>query len=120
MYDAVLFGDLHAEPVWVYEQADFSTRLCARARMSLYKLAANLHGDFLQSFGRRHIASIPFWMLGEDGKKGLTFYAIFYERTSFSYFSLAKRAAPRAPVSWGSGGISRGSFSSRLREATMP
>ena len=28
VYDAVIFCDLHAEPTWVYEQADFARRLC--------------------------------------------------------------------------------------------
>ena len=31
VYDAVIFCDLHAEPTWVYEQADFAHRLCERA-----------------------------------------------------------------------------------------
>lgn len=70
VYDAVIFCDLHSEPSWVYEQADFSARLCARAGIPFYKLDADLYADFLQNFGQRHISSIPFWTLGEDGRKG--------------------------------------------------
>ena len=70
VYDAVIFCDLHAEPTWVYEQAAFSARLCAKAGIPFYKLDADLYRDFLQNFGRAHISSIPFWTLGEDGKKG--------------------------------------------------
>ena len=70
VYDVVIFCDLHAEPAWVYEQAAFSARLCAKAGIPFYKLDADLYRDFLQNFGRAHISSIPFWTLGEDGKKG--------------------------------------------------
>ena len=36
VYDAVIFCDLHAEPTWVYEQADFAHRLCERAGIPFY------------------------------------------------------------------------------------
>lgn len=70
IYDAVIFCDLHGEPSWVYCQAAFTASACGKAGIPFYTLEADLHGDFLQNFGRRHIASIPFWTLGEDGKKG--------------------------------------------------
>lgn len=70
IYDAVIFCDLHGEPGWVYRQAAFTASACGKAGIPFYTLEADLRGDFLQNFGRRHIASIPFWTLGEDGKKG--------------------------------------------------
>ena len=70
IYDAVIFCDLHAEPGWVYRQATFTAAACARAGIPFYTLDADLYGNFLANFGRAHIASIPFWTLGEDGRKG--------------------------------------------------
>ena len=70
VYDAVIFCDLHAEPTWVYEQADFARRLCERAGIPFYTLDMDLYGDFISKFGKSRIASVPFWTIGEDGKKG--------------------------------------------------
>lgn len=70
VYSAVIFCDLHAEPSWVYEQAAFVAAVCQRAGIPYYTLDADLYGDFTRSFGRARVASIPFWTLGEDGKKG--------------------------------------------------
>ena len=70
IYDAVIFCDLHAEPSWVYRQAAFTAAACARAGIPFYTLDADLYGNFLANFGRAHIASIPFWTLGENGGKG--------------------------------------------------
>lgn len=70
IYDAVIFCDLHAEPSWVYRQAAFTAATCARAGIPFYTLDADLYGNFLANFGRAHIASIPFWTLGENGGKG--------------------------------------------------
>ncbi len=70
VYDAVIYCHLHSEPAWVYEQADFAARLCDRAGIPFYVLDANLYGDLTRKFGTARIASIPFWTLGEDGKKG--------------------------------------------------
>lgn len=69
-YDAVIFCDLHAEPSWVYEQADFAAALCEKAGIPFYKLDADLYGDFTDRFGNARVASIPFWTLDEDGKPG--------------------------------------------------
>ena len=69
VYDAVIFCDLHAEPTWVYEQADFAHRLCERAGIPFYTLDMDLYGDFISRFGTSRIASVPFWTIGEDGKK---------------------------------------------------
>ena len=70
IYDAVIFCDLHGEPSWVYRQAAFAAAACDKAGIPFYTLEADLYGDFLRNFGRSHIASIPFWTLGENGKKG--------------------------------------------------
>lgn len=70
VYDAVIFCDLHAEESWVYEQADFAARLCARAGIPFYTLDADLYGDFTRKFGNSRVASIPFWTLDHNGKKG--------------------------------------------------
>ena len=70
IYAAVIFCDLHGEPSWVYRQAAFTAAACDKAGIPFYTLEADLHGDFLRNFGRSHIASIPFWTLGENGKKG--------------------------------------------------
>ena len=70
IYDAVIFCDLHAEPSWVYRQADFVSRACADAGIPFYTLSADLYGDFTGNFGRRRVSSIPFWTIGPDGKAG--------------------------------------------------
>ena len=70
IYDTVIFCDLHGEPSWVYQQASFTVAACSKTGIPFYTLDANLYEDFLKNFGCTHIASIPFWTLGEDGKKG--------------------------------------------------
>lgn len=70
VYDAVIFCDLHGEPSWVYTQADFAAKLCAKAGIPFYWLDADLYGDFTRNFGTARVSSIPFWTLGEDGRKG--------------------------------------------------
>ena len=54
----------------MYRQAAFTAAACARAGIPFYTLDSDLYGNFLVNFGRAHIASIPFWTLGEDGGKG--------------------------------------------------
>ena len=70
IYDAVIFCDLHSEPGWVYEQAAFTAAACQEAGIPFYCLDADLYGDFTRNFGRARTACIPFWTLGDDGKKG--------------------------------------------------
>ena len=70
VYDAVIFCDLHSEPSWVYAQAEFTAAACREAGIPFYRLDADLYGDFTCNFGRARTACIPFWTLGEDGKKG--------------------------------------------------
>ena len=70
IYHAVIFCDLHSEPSWVYRQAAFVASACAGAGIPFYTLDANLYDDWTGNFGRARIASIPFWTLSADGKKG--------------------------------------------------
>lgn len=70
VFSAVIYCNLHSEPSWVYEQADFAARLCSKAGIPFYTLDADLYRDYTHSFGYSRVASIPFWTLGEDGKKG--------------------------------------------------
>ena len=71
VYDIVLFCDLHAEPSWVYRQADFVANTCARAGIIFKVLDADLYRDFTENFGRGRVSSIPFWSIhSESGKKG--------------------------------------------------
>lgn len=70
VYDAVIFCDLHSEPSWVYEQAEFAASVCTQVGIPYYRLDADLYGDFTRNFGRTRTACLPFWTLGEAGKKG--------------------------------------------------
>lgn len=70
IYNAVIFCDLNGEPTWVYDQADFVAAACKCAGIPYYKLDSDLPRDFLHNFGRAHIASIPFWTLGDNGNRG--------------------------------------------------
>lgn len=70
IYDAVIFCDLHSEPSWVYKQAEFTAAVCAQVGIPFYRLDSNLYRDFTRNFGRARTACIPFWTMGEDGKKG--------------------------------------------------
>jgi hypothetical protein len=70
VYDAVIFCDLHSEPSWVYAQAEFTANACAEVGIPFYRLDADLYEDFTRNFGRARTACIPFWTLGDDGKKG--------------------------------------------------
>ena len=74
IYDAVIFCDLHGEPSWVYRQAAFTAVACDKAGIPFYTLEADLYGDFLQNFGQRHIASIPFWTLGDERENAAPMY----------------------------------------------
>jgi len=70
VYSAVIFCDLHAEPPWVYQQAAFVAAVCRRAEIPYFTLDSDLYNDFTCNFGRARVSCIPFWTLGEDGKKG--------------------------------------------------
>lgn len=70
IYDAVFFCDLGLEPEWVYTQVQFLKRACEDAGIPFYILRNSLYEDYLKSFGNSRVTSIPFWTVGEDGKKG--------------------------------------------------
>ena len=71
VYDIVLFCDLHAEPSWVYRQANFVANACVQAGIIFKVLDADLYRDFTENFGRSRVSSIPFWSIHmESGKKG--------------------------------------------------
>lgn len=69
-YSAVIFCDLHAEPPWVERQTAFVSDLCQQAGIPYYTLDSDLYHDFVRNFGRSRVSCIPFWTLGDDGKKG--------------------------------------------------
>lgn len=45
VYDAILFCDLGAEPVWVHDQVAFTQKACKAAGIPFYILRTNLYGD---------------------------------------------------------------------------
>lgn len=69
VYDAVIFCDLGLEPPWVQKQVEFTRKACERAGIKFVVLDSPLYSDFMQNFGERRTISIPWWTLGEDGKK---------------------------------------------------
>jgi len=69
VYDAVIFCDLTKEAPWVYEQVAFIKKACESVGIPFYKLDTNLYGDYMNNFGHARVSSIPFWSIGEDGKK---------------------------------------------------
>ena len=69
VYDAVIFVDLGNEPIWVYEQVEFLQKACNDSGINFYVLERNLYEDYLTNFGKKRVSSIPFWSIGEDGKK---------------------------------------------------
>lgn len=70
VYDAIIFCDLGKEPIWVYSQVDFIKNACREAQIPFYILETDLNGDYKRNFGKSRVVSIPFWTIGEDGKKG--------------------------------------------------
>lgn len=71
IYDAVIFCDLCAEPPWVYAQVDFLARACKESGIPFYKLTTDLYGSFMNNFGSGRVTSIPFWSIGQNGKKAI-------------------------------------------------
>lgn len=69
IYDAIIFCDLCAEASWVYEQVKFIANACQESCIPFYVITTDLLGAFMRNFGSGHITSIPFWSIGEDGKK---------------------------------------------------
>ena len=70
VYDAIIFCDLGLEPEWVKRQAGFIQMACEKAGIPFYILTSPLYEDYLKGFGSKRVTSIPFWTVGEDGKKG--------------------------------------------------
>lgn len=70
VYDAILFCDLGLEPSWVLRQVYFIKQACEWAGIPFHILKSDLHKDYMNYFGKKRVVSIPFWTIGEDGKKG--------------------------------------------------
>jgi hypothetical protein len=71
IYDAIVFCDLGNEPPWVYSQAEFVSKACSASGIPCYILDTHLYEDYRKNFGNRRVSSIPFWSIGEDGKKAM-------------------------------------------------
>lgn len=69
IYDLVIFCDLGMEPGWVMYQWEFIVKACESAGIKAVKLDTDLYGHFMENFGERRTVSIPWWTLGDDGKK---------------------------------------------------
>ena len=69
IYDIVIFCDLGMEPSWVMKQWKFIEKACDSAGIRHKKLDTDLYGHIMQNFGERRTVSVPWWTLGEDGKK---------------------------------------------------
>lgn len=69
IYDLVIFCDLGMEPGWVMYQWEFIVKACESAGIKAVKLDTDLYGHFMKNFGERRTVSIPWWTMGDDGKK---------------------------------------------------
>lgn len=70
VYDLICFCDLGKEPPWVLEQVDFIRNACLDVGIRFEVISSPLYEDYLRDFGNKRVVSIPFWTIGEDGKKG--------------------------------------------------
>jgi hypothetical protein len=70
VYDLVAFCDLGKEPPWVVKQVEFIEKACEVAGIPFVVIESPLYQDYLRDFGKKRVVSIPFWTVGEDGKKG--------------------------------------------------
>lgn len=70
VYDLIIFCDLGKEPPWVIQQVEFIRNACRDVGIRFEILESPLYEDYLRDFGKRRVVSIPFWTIGEDGKKG--------------------------------------------------
>ena len=70
VYDPICFCDLGKEPPWVMKQVEFIQNACQDAGIPLIILKSPLYEDYLHNFGHQRVVSVPFWTVGEDGKKG--------------------------------------------------
>lgn len=70
VYDAVIFSDTACEAPWVYRQVHFIADACKRYGIPFYIVETHLYDDYIKYFGvKKSLSSIPFWSVGEDGKK---------------------------------------------------
>lgn len=69
-YDLIVFCDMGWEPDWVYEQVEFIKKACEDCGITFKILETDLYGDYIEKFGVRRVASIPFWSVDANGKKG--------------------------------------------------
>ena len=69
IYDLVIFCDLGMEPSWVLMQWQFIEKACDSAGIPHKLLHTDLYGHLMENFGERRTVSIPWWTLGDDGKK---------------------------------------------------
>lgn len=69
IYDLIIFCDMGWEPPWVYEQVDFIQNACESCGIPFKVLESDLYGEYIRHFGYKRVSSIPFWSIGEDGKK---------------------------------------------------
>jgi len=69
IYDIVIFCDLGLEPSWVMRQWLFIERACDSAGIRHEMLDTDLYGHIMENFGERRTVSVPWWTLGDDGKK---------------------------------------------------
>lgn len=70
IYDLIAFCDLGKEPPWVMSQVDFIKKACRNAGIRFEIIESPLYHDYLNNFGNTRVVSIPFWTIGDDGKKG--------------------------------------------------
>ena len=70
IYDRIVFCDLGHEPDWVYDQVKFIQNACEAFEIPLKVLETHLYEDYIEKFGTQRVASIPFWSVDENGKKG--------------------------------------------------
>ena len=70
VYDLIVFCDMGWEPDWVYEQVEFIKKACEDCGITFKILETDLYGDYIEKFGVRRVASIPFWSVDANGKKG--------------------------------------------------
>lgn len=70
VYDLICFCDLGKEPPWVMKQVEFIQNACQDSGIPFVILKSPLYEDYLRNFGYQRVVSVPFWTVGEDGKKG--------------------------------------------------
>lgn len=54
----------------LYTQVEFIKKACDDCGIPFKILETDLYGDYIEKFGVKRVASIPFWSVDENGKKG--------------------------------------------------